>query len=129
MYRTVKSAWHFYLYVTIMSRGWYLMFGMIHVAWLNMIRWRPGWVIDISLEVRVSHRVENVYFVIFHFLNFFIIWKKKLCLFFEFFEFLNFCDVKRKGWGYAHIREMGVSMVVCGDAAAPGVFVLNKLSH
>jgi hypothetical protein len=74
-----------------------------------------------------SRKCVFCYFSFFEF--FYNLKKKKLYLFFEFFEFLNFCDVKRKGWGYAHIREMGVSMVVCGDAAAPGVFVLNKLSH
>ena len=45
------------------------------------------------------------------------------------FNFLNFCDVRRKGWGYAHIWEMGVSMAVYGDAATPRVFGVTKTDH
>jgi hypothetical protein len=37
-------------------------------------------------------------------------------------EFFYFCDVRRKGWGYAHIWEMGVYMALYGDAATPRGF-------
>jgi hypothetical protein len=50
-------------------------------------------------------------------------------VFFDFFfKFLNFCDVRRKGWDYAHIWEMGVSMALYGDAATPRVFGFTKMS-
>jgi len=39
------------------------------------------------------------------------------------------CDVRRKGWGYAHIWEMGVSMALYGDAATPRVFGLTNTEH
>jgi hypothetical protein len=49
--------------------------------------------------------------------------------FLNFFEFLNFCDVRRKGWGYAHAWEIGVSMALYGDAATPRVFGVIKIPH
>jgi hypothetical protein len=52
-------------------------------------------------------------------------------IFFNFlisFEFLHFCDVRRKGWNYAHIWEMDVSMALYGNARTPHVFRVTKMS-
>ena len=74
-------------------------------------------------------------YVFFYFLFFRLFeFKKNLLFFFEFVdffgEFLNFCDVRQKGeWGYAHIWEMGVSMVLYGDATTPQVFWGTKTDH
>jgi hypothetical protein len=34
----------------------------------------------------------------------------------------------KRGWGYAHIWEMGVSIALYGDAATPRVFGVTKMS-
>jgi hypothetical protein len=75
-----------------------------------MIRSRPGRVIGLSLKVRMSPRVEIMYFLIFNL-------------------FLKCVTSDKRGWGYAHIWEMGVSMALYGDATTTRVFGLTKTDH
>ena len=74
-----------------------------------------------------------MYFFIFYFLDCLNLKKNYyffLNLLIFLWEFLNFCDVRQKGeWGYAHIWEMGVSMVLYGDATTPQVFWGTKTDH
>ena len=57
-----------------------------------------------SLKVRVSQSRNYVFF------GYFLV-------------FLIFCDVRRKGWGYAHIWEMCVSGPIWGRHNATGFWV------
>ena len=51
-------------------------------------------------------------------------------MFFNFFDFLGnfliFATSDKRGWGYAPIWEMGVSMALYGDATTPRVFAVHK---
>jgi hypothetical protein len=42
------------------------------------------------------------------------------------FRFFNFFD--KRGWGYAPMWEMGVSMTLQGDATTPRIFGVTKMS-